>query len=307
MNMIVGVCLLALLAHRAPGRDLRLGDRDSSAARVVAVTANAWQLLLPVVGAGGAAVDRPVPQARRRRDSGLGRSGLAAAAATLNGLLGLAEPRCRRRRRGRQSPTCSARTGGGGLRSALAWLVLAVAIAGARAWARDGPAMLVGRQRLVAPCSCGRGRPGTSCCYYPVKALWTVMVVVIPLAAAGASLSLVRRWRVRGARQPPSSAVARGVLVLTRRRHRRWRPGAGSAFPPHLLTIAQGRAGMPNWSMALIDSMADVPIAERVAGGAVVFGWFPRPDVQACARGFVGHGGLHGDGVPGAPGDRGRA
>ena len=41
--------------------------------------------------------------------------------------------------------------------------------------------------------------------------------------------------------------------------------GRGSAFPPHLLTIEQSRSpSLPNWSMAVIDSLQGTPIAEEL-------------------------------------------
>ena len=53
MNMVVGACLLALLLNGSARQARTALPRARQCARsVIAVTANAWQLLLPVVGLG---------------------------------------------------------------------------------------------------------------------------------------------------------------------------------------------------------------------------------------------------------------
>ena len=54
------------------------------------------------------------------------------------------------------------------------------------------------------------------------------------------------------------------------------------------MTIQEGRAGPPNFSMALVGSMAGVDIPESSHEGAVVFGLVPSADVGTVSHGFVG-------------------
>ena len=64
--------------------------------------------------------------------------------------------------------------------------------------------------------------------------------------------------------------------------------GRGAAFPPHLQTIAQGRAGFPSWSLATVESLADLDVATGSQEGAIAFGIVPAGPVGIVTTGFSG-------------------
>ena len=64
--------------------------------------------------------------------------------------------------------------------------------------------------------------------------------------------------------------------------------GRGAAFPPHLVTLARGEAGMPNWTLAMIDGMGRVPIRPAEEPGAIVFGLAPSASTGMVRTGLAG-------------------
>ena len=52
--------------------------------------------------------------------------------------------------------------------------------------------------------------------------------------------------------------------------------------------MASGRAGMPNWAMAVSSALAEVPVPDYAKKGAIVFGIVPDADVSDVKSGFVG-------------------
>jgi hypothetical protein len=124
--------------------------------------------------------------------------------------------------------------------------------------------------------------------YYPVKALWTAIVVIVPLAAAGLVWVVVHAWRRAGGWKEGASALGRGLVALGIGVLVVGVLGRGAAFPPHLQKIAEGHAGYPNWPMAVVDALQDVDLSGRSEAGAIAFGIVPSVPVGAVRSGFVG-------------------
>jgi hypothetical protein len=124
--------------------------------------------------------------------------------------------------------------------------------------------------------------------YYPVKALWTVTVVVIPMAGAGAVSVLLGLWRGRRGSSRHLQTMSRGSAALIVGIVVAGVVGRGAAFPPHLVSIAEGRSGMPNWSLAVLDSLSDTAIPYESREGAIIFGLVPSTSVAGVTGGFVG-------------------
>jgi hypothetical protein len=76
-------------------------------------------------------------------------------------------------------------------------------------------------------------------------------------------------------------ALALGVLLLSV-------AGRGAAYPPHLAAIKDGHAGLPNWSLAMVEALRqhDVPLSSH--GGAIVFGLVPSARLVDVTGGYVG-------------------
>ena len=288
MNMLVGVSLVAMLAQGLQVKSFGSTSGTLLAGAALAVTANAWQLLLPVVALGA------LPwfvQFLRRGRSHLGGwlVWVTSAALTANGVLGL------RQIDGRGQTGVS--TVSNLFRPdwwwwlALAASVLAVVVAfrrGLRSWAVVAMALMTGGVVLVAFLLLWTGSSWELMRYYPVKALWTATVVLVPLCVTGAVLTVVSVWRAVSGRGSALRLATRGATALMIGVALVGVVGRGAAFPPHLLTIANGGVGLPNWSLAVIDSMQGVPIAEESEEGAIVLGVIPSTNVQGVVSGFVG-------------------
>lgn len=294
MNMIVGVALLGLLAFGAG--PWRRGEMVGwfVAATTVVVAANAWQLLIPVAGLGSLPWVVDFLRNGRARVEGWV-MWLGAASLTVHGL-GLRP------------------TGGQGVGSVRAtsswvsvsllerpewwWLVaLAFAFIGAaclyrsgwRSWAASYVGMLAGGAAMVAGLMWLTESTWTLMLYYPVKALWTGMVVVVPIAAVGASYVVRMLWV--GARKAPRTsraglrtAIAMGVVLVLA-----GVVGRGSAFPPHLAVLARGGPPAPNWSLAVIDAIKRDGVTAAVpTEGSIVFGVVPGADGALASGSYAG-------------------
>ena len=288
MNMIVGLALLAILAQGLQPRSFGSMSGSVVAGATVAVTANTWQLLLPVAGLAAL----PWFVQFLRRDAGHVGAWLVwvmSAVLTINGLLGL--------RQLDVTEHTAISTVSNLFRPDWWWWValllvfVAIVVAyrrGLRSWAVMAQGTLIGGVLLVAALLVWTGSSWELMRYYPVKALWTTMAVVIPLAATAVVLVVVTAWRRSDDRSSGVRLATRGVIALTIGLAVAGILGRGSAFPPHLLVIAQGRDLMPNWSMAVIDSMQGVPINDESKEGAIILGVIPSIGVQGVTSGFVG-------------------
>jgi hypothetical protein len=288
MNILVAVVLIALLATGLERGVVgsRIGTLVCGAA--LAVTANAWQLLLPVVGA--ASLPWIVQSLRKGVQSkGDWAIWALAGALTVNGVLRLGP--VRGAAQGTATPTVSdlfRPDWWWWVALALALGVLVVAwVHGLRAWALMGLASIASAVALVAVLVRMTGSKWDLLLYYPAKTLWTSMIVVIPLASAGVVCLTVWGWRRARSQSEVASAFLRGSGVLITGLVLVGVMGRGFAFPPHLVAIAEGRAGMPNWSLALIDSMGDRRITESEQG-ALVFGLVPSASTGGVVGGLVG-------------------
>jgi hypothetical protein len=169
--------------------------------------------------------------------------------------------------------------------------------------------MLVGGLGLVTLLMLVSGSTWELMLYYPSKALWTAMVVVIPAAAVGGVLGTHRAWGLAGQMRPGMGLAARGVVTIVVFTLAVGVAGRGFAFPPHLALIAQGRSGPPNWSLAVVDSLGSDAVLGGAAGGALVFGIVPAADVHLARGDYLGvvdsmtMEGISLRGAPGAFGD----
>jgi len=288
MNMLVGLVLVGLLLS-----GLQAGLFGSTTGTVVcacslSVTANAWQLLLPVVGI--AAIPWIIQFVRRGRHRvtdwviwGVG------AVCAVHGLLGL---------RGQEStgllaiPTVSnlfRPDWWWGLAAGLAVVAIVLGFSrGLRTWAVMALGALLMATLLVAAMILITGSTWELMRYYPVKTLWTSMILVIPLAASGGVCLAAGIWIRSSGRSNWLRLASRGGLALVVGLFVLSVLGRGAAFPPHLVTMAGGRAGPPNWSLALVESMTGVTIPESSHQGAVVFGLVPAGDARTVGSGFAG-------------------
>jgi hypothetical protein len=288
MNMVVGVALISMLVT-----GLQPGIFGSTAGSLVCggalvVISNAWQLLIPVAGIAA------IPWIVQFLRDGWRRAGdwaiwILSGALSVNGVLALGYVG--------HSVGVSSVTVSNLFRPDWWWWV-AIAFAGVtiglafrrglRLWGLTSLGMLAGGVCLVAFLMRMGGSTWDLMLYYPVKALWTAIVVVIPLASVGVLMSVWFVWQRASRRSALPRTFIRGITALTIGLVLAGVLGRGFAFPPHLLTIAQGRAGMPNWSLALATSMKDVPVPEEAEQGAIVFGLVPAAGVAGVTDGYVG-------------------
>ena len=288
MNMMVGVCLMALLTEGLRPRTFGSTSGTVVAAAAISVTANAWQLLLPVVGLAGIPWFAGFLIRGRDRWQDWALWALAGVL-VLNGLAGLFQ------------------LDGAGQASIATvsdlfrpdwwwWVALALALLtvgsawlrGAVAWSLVASAILVGSMVLVGGLLLWTGSTWELMRYYPAKALWTSIVAVVPLAATGGILLVVGAWRLSRRKTGWSAPVLRGSVVVVVGVVAAGVLGRGAAFRPHLLSIAEGRSGMPTWSLALLDAVSDLEIDDQAREGAIIFGIVPSADVGGVAGGFVG-------------------
>lgn len=288
MNMMVGVSLMALLTEGLRPRTFGSTAGTVVAAAAISVTANAWQLLLPVVGLAGIPwfAGFLIRGRHRWQDWAVW---AVAGVLVLNGLAGLF--------RLDGTSQASMATVSDLFRpdwwwwAALALALLTVGSAwlrGAVAWSLVAAAILVGSMVLVGGLLLWTGSTWELMRYYPAKALWTAIVAVVPLAATGGILLVVGAWRLSQRRAGWSAPVLRGLVVVVVGVVAAGVLGRGAAFRPHLLSIAEGRSGMPTWSLALLDAVGDLEIDDEARDGAIIFGIVPSADVGGVAGGFVG-------------------
>ncbi len=289
MNMVVGVCLVALLSFGVQKGSLGAPAGTIIASSALAVTANAWQLMLPMVGVAAIPWFVAFVHRGRRRAADWFIWGLGGAL-VLNGVLGLRD----------LDPTGQASTPTvSNLFRPDRWWFVAIAISfwlawmafrrGQRGWAAMATGMLISGIGVVALLMHLTGSSWDLMLYYPVKALWTAMVVVIPLASAGLVTMVTLLWRRGGTLERHwIGVVLRGAVAVVVVLLAVGSMGRSAAFPPHLEPIARGSAGLPNWSVAVVDAMKDVQIPEGSQDGAIVFGLVPSSDVANVKGGLVG-------------------
>jgi hypothetical protein len=124
--------------------------------------------------------------------------------------------------------------------------------------------------------------------YYPVKAMWTSMVIAIPLATAGGVLLAGSAWFWSGGRGPLAGPVLRGIVVLVVAVIVVGVIGRGAAFRPHLVLAAQARFGMPTWALGLLEAIEAEDLPEERQPGAIVFGLVPDANLQTFTSGYPG-------------------
>lgn len=288
MNMLVAVALLALVCTGLQERVYGSSTGTLLAATAMAVTANAWQLLAPVAAAG--VLVWFAAWWRRGRERPLDWLVWSfGAVLTLSGALGVLDP------------------ANGGVVSGPTvsdlfapdwwwWAALALALGvcvvayrhGLRSWAAASASLLIVGVVLVAALLRITGSTWELMLYYPVKALWTVSVVVIPLAVAGLVWLAVRGWAWAGSREGVASAAGRAAVVGALALVVAGVLGRGSAFPPHLERIAQAGIGMPNWSLAVVDALAEVRATPAQQEGVLVFGIVPSGSPAVVTGGYAG-------------------
>ena len=287
MNMIVGIGLLAMLLT---GLAVRPASLTAAAVfgGALAVTANAWQLLVPVAALGCL----PWASSFLRhgwRDPRQWAVWAGMAVLTVNGLLGV---RSTSVTDSASLPTVS------NLFNPEWWWFVALGLSmlgavvglrrGARQWGASALGMAGGVVALTAYLLLATGSTWELILYYPAKAMWSGMVVLIPLAVVGAAVVVSSAWRFSrsGERiaQSASRALILGMLGLVAV----GTVGRGFAFQPHLVAMANGGTAMPNWSLAVIDAMDEVPIASGSREGALLMGVVPATNVQNLLGGFVG-------------------
>lgn len=289
MNIVVGLCLVALLSFGLQKGTLGAPAGTIIASGAVAVTANAWQLMLPMVGVAAFPWFVAFVRGGRRRAAdwfiwGLGGS------LVLNGVLGL---------RNLDSAGQASTPAVSNLFSPDWWWFVAIAISlwlawiafrrGQRGWAAMATGMLVSGIGLVVLLMHLTGSSWDLMLYYPVKALWTAMVVVIPMASAGLVTMVTLLWRRGGSLEHDwLGVVLRGVVGLVVGILAVGSMGRGAAFAPHLEPIASGSAGLPNWPVAVVDAMKDVQVPGGSQEGAIVFGLVPSSDIANVKGGLVG-------------------
>ena len=306
MNMLVAVVLVSiLLVGLQPGA---FGSTTGTlvCACSLAVVANAWPLLDACDRSCGSAVDRPVPAARALVVSATGGSGSLAAAVFSSRPTGVggqdnaalaAVPTLSNLfrpdwwwvvARVRVSPMLSDRSRTAGLGGDVLWRLGD----GGISWlhcAGDrvdmGTDALLPRQGPVDLDDPGDPSGGQS----------ELLVASWPCSTARrgrSELATLGSWGTIG--------LVVGIVVAGR-------SGSGLAFPAapcdDRTRVARAR---PNWSLALIDSMEEVPdTATRNGEGPSSSGWFHRQTSEASRglrwdRGLHGHGGASHAGVEGA-------
>ena len=288
MNMMVGVCLMALLVQGLIPRTFGSTSGTVVAAAAISVTANAWQLLLPVVGLAAIPwfVGFLARGSRRWVDWVIW---ALAGLLVLNGLLGL-------RQLDGAGQAGVATVSNLFLPDWWWWVALALALVtvcsawlrGRKAWSVVVSATLLGSVALVVGLVVWTGSTWELMRYYPVKALWTASVAVVPLAATGGVLLVVGAWRASRRSTNWSAPALRGSVVVVVGLVAAGMLGRGAAFRPHLMSIAAATSGMPTWSLALLDAVGDLKIEDNAKEGAIVFGMVPSADVGGVVGGFAG-------------------
>ena len=259
MNILVGVCLVALLVAALEPQEVAPGIGPLIAASAVAVTANAWQILLPVAAFGAlpwfVASSAQLGGVQARRGHVARRCGARGQRTAHRHVTWTWPPRPRSPR----SPGSSPPSGGGGWHGVLALSsVVACLPLGSPDVVRGGPwAAVSGASLSRRPCRWPPGPHWELMLYYPVKTLWTAIVVVIPLAAISVvSLSLAVMATVAGLRATRTGCLVRERPGRRRRPGVRGCPRSGGRRPARTSRrSADASTLMPNWSMAVEESM----------------------------------------------------
>ncbi len=293
MNMLLGVVLITLMSAGLQPRVFGSRSGTVVCATSLAVTANSWQLLLPVVVAGSVPwIVQFLRFGRRRALDWV--VWCVCCLLTVHGALGVLP---------------NARSASGVVQTVAVptvsslfrpdwwwWVALSVGVAvavvaywkGLRAWALATLASLFSAAVLVAGVVLMTSSSWDLLRYYPAKALWTCSVLVLPVAAGGFVWLATLLWSRAGASPPGWGIGARGLLGLAFGVLVISIAGRGAADSPHLAAIGQGRAGLPNWSLAMLDSMNDRTISASARQGAIVFGLVPSGSLVEISGGYVG-------------------
>lgn len=288
MNMLVALALLSLVVTGLEERVYGSLPGSIVGASAMVATANGWQLLAPVAAAGTLVWFVQWWRRGRARATDWVVWSLGAALA-LNGALGVLDPGNRGVLGG---PTVS------DLFAPDWWWWAALALAaflvvhayrgGLRSWAATAGGLVLAGGALVGALILITGSTWDLMLYYPVKSLWTVLVVVIPLAAAGLVRVTALSYEWAGTRAALVRTAARTTVVAALALVVAGVLGRGAAFPPHLTQIAEGRTGMPNWSLAAVDALAGVDVPAEQQQGVLVFGIVPAGSVSMVTGGYVG-------------------
>lgn len=288
MNILVGVCLVALLALVGQLRQVGLLAGCLVGVGSVALTANAWQLLVPVVALG--ALPWALAPLRRRGTRAWGVVILLTGAVlTLNGLLIV-----RRLDSGGQASVVTV----SGLFAPDWWwwvgLALALLSAGAAmrggllSWGLGAVGMLVGGAVVTTALFYLTHSTWDLMLYYPAKTLWTAIIVVIPLATSATVLIVMRVWG-RGVDGSSLGRVAwRGGILVVSVVLAAGMFGRSVSGQGRLSSMADPSAATPTWAMAVEEAMEGVSVAPEAVQGAVVFGIVPDPEFAKRSPGYAG-------------------
>jgi hypothetical protein len=293
MNMLVALSLLALLVFGLDAGNFAATAGAVVCASALAVVGNAWQFLLPVIGMAAIpwitqffkhGLRRPVDWAAWAigavlvmQGAGLLSSGSSAVGAVAS--------------------TSSMVSVSLLFRPDWWWFVaLATALVtcalvfarGWRLWAASFAGLSAGLVGTVAFLMHLTGSGWDLMMYYPVKALWTGLVVVIPVASAGAVVIARAAWRTSGAASRLVRTAARVGIVAVVFVIMVGVLGRSFAFPPHVAVIAQGPSDQPNWSLAVIETLGRQPVDHDDQDGALVFGLVPGADVSLARGTYLG-------------------
>ena len=294
MNLMVGVALLGLLAFGAQPWSQASPAGWVMAASCVAVVANAWQLLIPVAVLGAAPWVVDFLRHGRRRLGGW---------VLWTGVIALLVQGLGLRPSGGQGVDTIRETSSWVSVSMLerpewwwwasiglaVWASIRVNRSGWRSWSASYLGMIVGAVIMMLLLLWLTGSSWELMRYYPAKALWTAMVVVIPLAAVGAVDTVRLLWIGGAGRSPAARSGARAAAAMVLVLVTAGVVGRGFAFAPHLAVLALGGPAAPNWSLAAVESLAAEGTMQQVPGqGAVVFGVVPGGDVALAAGSYPG-------------------
>ena len=159
---------------------------------------------------------------------------------------------------------------------------------GARHWGASALGMAVGVVALTAYLLLATRSTWELMLYYPVKAMWTGIVVLIPLAVVGSAVVVADSWRRAGSKERVARSAMKALIVGMIGLVVAGTIGRGFAFPPHLAVMAKGATGMPNWSLAVIDAMDRVQVPSGSRSNVLVMGVVPSTNIQGLVGGLVG-------------------
>lgn len=297
MNMLAAVCLLSIVA---------VSLNPSFAATVhgclivvssLALVSNSWQLVLPMAGLMAVpALWSGWRQLPRGAWVALVGSGLLI---SLAGLAGIRNSLVLPSEEGGEAVSGLAATTFAGLtQPEWWWAVGAVTCVGVAVllWRNDSRALslcIVGALTgLAGQTMWLLGESGSTWdlpLYYPAKALWTGMVVLVPVSVAGALWALRTVWNRFGELVDRKRLAGQGALGLMAGVACLALAGRVAAVEPHLVSIVRGTA-TPNWALAVVTHLRSLPANDPRfrEPGAVVFGLVPSATAQEVEGGQVG-------------------